>query len=188
MSTDAQFKDFVERQQRSASVDHAPDWTKERDEWLGNLQQLYDRIAEYLDEYIKSGAIKLRESTIELNEENIGVYTAKRLVVVIGAQEILLTPVGTFLIGSRGRVDVEGNTGNSRLVLINKNITHPRQMVRVTVTTIPPGGSLPPPPEPPPSPEKIEWAWKIVSRPPAMQFIELNKETFFEMLMEVSNG
>ena len=41
---------------------------------------------------------------------------------------------------------------------------------------------------PPPSPKDIEWAWKIVSRPPAMQFIELNKETLFEMLMEVSNG
>jgi hypothetical protein len=38
------------------------------------------------------------------------------------------------------------------------------------------------------SPKEIEWAWKIVSRPPAMQFTELNKETLFELLMEVSNG
>jgi hypothetical protein len=188
MSTNAQFKDFVERQQRSASVDKTLDWINERDEWLGYLQQLYDRIAEYLDEYVKSGAIKLRESTIELNEENIGVYTAKRLAIIIGAQEILLTPIGTFLIGSRGRVDVEGSAGNSRLVLIDKNITHPRQMVRVTVTTVRPRDRPTPPPEPPPLPEKIEWAWTIVSRPPAMQFIELSKETFFDMLMEVSNG
>jgi hypothetical protein len=187
MSAGAQFKDFVERQQRPASVADAPDWKKERDDWLGYLQQLYDRIAEYLDEYIKGGSIKLRESTIELNEENIGVYRAKRLSIVIGAQEILLTPIGTLLIGSKGRVDVEGSAGNSRLVLINQNI---RQMFRVTVKSIPPGGSLPPqePQELPPSPKEIEWAWKIVSRPPAMQFIELNKETLFEMLMEVSNG
>ena len=61
-------------------------------------------------------------------------------------------------------------------------------MFRVTVTTIPPGGSPTPSPEPTLSPKEIEWAWKIVSRPPAMQFIELNKETFFELLMEVSNG
>lgn len=188
MSADAQFKDFVKRQQRPASVDDALDWIKERDDWLRFLQQLYESIAEYLDEYIKSGAVKLRDSTIELNEENIGIYNAKRLVIVIGAQEIRLTPVGTLLIGSKGRVDVEGSAGNSRLVLINKDITHPRQMFRITTKIIPPGGSLPEPLEPPPSPKEIEWAWKIVSRPPAMQFIELNKENLFEMLMEVSNG
>ncbi len=187
MSTDTQFKDFVKRQQRSASVDTAINWTKERDEWLAHLQKLYDCIGEYLDEYIKSGAIELHESTIELNEESIGAYTAKRLTIVIGPQKILLTPIGTLLIGSKGRVDVEGSAGNSRLVLINKNITHPSQMIRVTVRIIQPGGSPTPPPAPPP-PEKIEWAWKIVSRPPAMQFIDLNKETFFQMLMEVSNG
>jgi hypothetical protein len=65
-------------------------------------------------------------------------------------------------------------------------------MFRVTVTTMtisPEGRSTPPLPlEPPPSIKKIEWAWKIVSRPPTMQFIELNRETFYEMLMEVSNG
>ena len=186
MSADTHFKEFVNRQQRRASVDKAVDWKKERDDWLGYLQQLYVRIAEYLDEYIKSGAIKLRASTIPLNKENIGVYEAKRLAIVIGGQEITLTPVGTLLIGSKGRVDVEGSAGNSRLVLINRNITHPRQMIRVNVATMSPGA--PPLAETLPAPKKIDWEWKIVSRPPAMQFIELNKETLFEMLMEVSNG
>ncbi len=186
MSADTLFEDFVKRQQQPRSDDEAIDWNKERDEWLDYLQQLYSCIAEYLDEYIKGGTIKLRDSMIELNEENIGVYKAKRLVVAIGAQEIIFTPVGTLLIGSKGRVDVEGSAGNSRLVLIDKNLTHPRQMFRVTVTTIPPGGR--PMPQPTPSPKDTEWAWKIVSRPPAMQFTELNKETLFELLMEVSNG
>ncbi len=188
MSTDAQFKAFVEQQRRSISVDKAIDWARERAEWLDYLQQLYSRVAEYLREYTESGTITLRTSEIELNEENIGVYKATRLAIIIGAQEILLTPIGTLLIGSKGRVDVEGSAGNSRLVLIDKKITHPRQMFRTTVTVIPPGGSPQPSPAPQPSPEKIEWAWKIVSRPPAMQFIDLNKDTFFEMLMEVSNG
>jgi hypothetical protein len=220
MNADAQFKDFVARQQRPASADNAPDWDRERDEWLSYLQQLYDLIAEYLDEYIKSGAIELRRSPIELNEENIGVYEAQRLTIVIGKQEILLTPIGTRLIESKGRVDVEGSAAKSRLVLVDKEITDARRMVRVTLTTIqtvspstfslpltigeigperPPSGPRDGPEvprltigevglEPPPSTEKIEWAWKIVTRPPNMQFIELNRETFFEMLMEVSNG
>lgn len=188
MSANTQFKDFVERQQRVADVDNAIDWIKEREDWLLYLQELYDNIAKYLDEYVKSGGIRLINSKIELNEENIGVYSANRLAIVIGGQEIILTPVGTLLIGSKGRVDVEGSAGNSRLVLIDKDITDPRQMFRVTVTTKPPGGSPLLPLDPPHSSKKIEWAWKIVSRPPAMQFIELNKETFFEMLLELSKG
>ncbi len=188
MSTGAQFKDFVERQQRSASVASAVDWAKQRDEWLESLQQLYSRIAEYLDEYIKSGAITLRRSTIDLNEEDIGAYQAERLTIAIGAQEIVLTPRGTLHIGSKGRVDVEGSAGNSRLVLVNKNITDPRQMVHVTTTTVRPGGKPTPSRAPPALPEKIDWVWKVVSRPPIMQFLELNRDTFLEMLLEVSNG
>ncbi len=188
MSADTLFKDFVQRQQQPRSGDEAIDWSKERDEWLDHLQQLYARIAEYLDEYIKGGTIKLRDSLIELNEENIGTYKAKRLVVAIGAQEIVFTPVGTRLIGSKGRVDVEGSAGKSRLVLIDKDVTDPRHTIRVTVTAIPRGGSPKPLQAAAPPPKEIEWAWKIVSRPPAMQFIDLNKETLFEMLIEVSNG
>ena len=179
MSADTLFKDFVQRQQQPRSGDEAIDWTKERDRWLGCLHQLYARIAEYLDEYIKGGTIKLRNSTIELNEENIGTYNAKRLVIAIGAQEIVFTPVGTRLIGSKGRVDVEGSAGNSRLVLIDKNLTYSRQTVRVSASAFPPGGNPMRPPEPAPSPKEIEWVWKIVSRPPAMHFIELNKENSF---------
>lgn len=188
MIADAQFKDFVARQQRHAYADEAVDWHKERDEWLDYLGQLYMLIAEYLSEYIASGSIKLRETEIELNEENIGVYNARRMAIIIGSQEVRLTPIGTLLIGSKGRVDVEGSAGGSRLVLIDKIISHPRQMFRATVRTILPESSPPPLTEPPPYADMIEWTWKIASRPPAMQFVELNKESLFEMLMEVSNG
>jgi hypothetical protein len=188
MSTDTQFKDFVQRQRQPASED-VMDWKKERDEWLGYLERLYNLVSEYLHEYIYSNAIQVRESNIELNEENIGTYTAKRLTIVIGAQEITLTPVGTLLIGTKGRVDVKGSAGSSRLVLINKGITQPEQMIRITSTIVRRGKiSSPPPALPKTLPEKIEWTWRIVSRPPTMQFIDLNKETFYQMLMEVSNG
>jgi hypothetical protein len=188
MSTDTQFKDFVQRQRQSASED-VMDWKKEKDEWLDYLGLLYNLVSEYLKEYIDNNAIQVRESSIELNEENIGTYTAKRLTIVIGAQEITLTPVGTLLIGTKGRVDVKGSAGSSRLVLINKGITQPEQMMRITSTVVRSGKiSSRPLTLPTTLPEKTEWTWRIVSRPPTMQFIDLNKETFYQMLMEVSNG
>jgi hypothetical protein len=39
-----------------------------------------------------------------------------------------------------------------------------------------------------PVPQHIEWAWKIVSRPPTLSFIELNKESFLQLMLEVSNA
>lgn len=187
MNADAQFKDFVARQQRPDPAGNTLDWKRERDEWLTYLEQLYDYVAQYLHEYITTGEISLHESAVKLNEENIGLYDAKRLTIVIGIQEIALSPIGTLLIGSKGRVDVEGSAGTSRLVLVDKDIIDPRSMIRVTVPVAPYEGP-PLPPAEPPAREKVEWAWKIVSRPPAIQFIDLNKDTLFRMLMEVSNG
>lgn len=190
MSAASLFEDFVERQRRSVSEAAAMDWEKVRDDWLGHLESLYDLISDYLKDYVDRNAIELRHSTVELNEENIGVYTAKRLTILIGAQQIVLTPIGTLLIGAKGRVDVEGSGGTSRLVLVSKGMADPGQAFRVTVTTAP-RGMHPAPSEAkhlPPSSDPIEWAWKIVSRPPALQFVDLNEETLFEMLMEVSGG
>ena len=74
---------------------------------------------------------------MELNEENIGTYTATRLKVVIGDEDITLTPIGTLLIGAKGRVDVEGSARTSRLILIDKNATDASSMFRVKVTAMP---------------------------------------------------
>ena len=181
MSADIQFSEFVKRQQRQVAVDNAIDWNKQRDEWLDYLQQLYNNIKEYLASYIDGGEITLRESTTEINEENIGVYSAKKLTILIGVQEITLTPIGTLMIGSKGRVDVEGSAGKSRLVLIDKDVTDARSMFSVSVRVINPDD--PPEPSEPRPPKRIEWAWKIVSSPPSLKFVELYKDSFFVMLM-----
>ncbi len=36
--------------------------------------------------------------------------------------------------------------------------------------------------------QNSDLVWKIATRPPVINFIDLTKETLFEMLMEVSNG
>ena len=95
------------------------------------------------------------------------------------------TPIGTMLIGTKGRVDVQGPSGSTRLNLVNKQVTAARQLVQVTVMR--PGD----PPPAPPSPEavkQIEWAWKLSTPPPEMKFIELTRETFLDMILAVANA
>jgi hypothetical protein len=102
------FDDFVKRQQPTAAETKPIDWAKQRDEWLQHLRQLYDQIETFLAEYLESGEIKRDYRDITLNEENIGSYKARQMVLNIGRQEITLTPIGTLLIGAKGRVDVVG--------------------------------------------------------------------------------
>ena len=181
------FDSFVQRQQEiSVAAKNEPpfDPKKELADWIAHLNALYSNVRIYLADYLSDGSISLTTENKALTEEFSGPYIAPKMVIHIGLQDIKLDPIGTMLIGSKGRVDVIGKAGTSRLTLIDKNLTSFRQMV--TVTVIDP--AKPPPPKTTVSRQEIEWVWKIISRPPADGFIELNKESFLQMLLEVSNG
>lgn len=180
-STD--FDRFVERQQRQAAKVAAIDWEEERDQWLGRLDELYAKVRSYLGKYLRSGQIIVEETGRILTEENIGSYEAPQMTLRIGGQEVRLVPVGTLLIGAKGRVDVVGPAGQAPMLLVDKRAASPRSLIHVTVGQ--PGGE--------PLTEKVEtgkveWEWKIVTRPPERRFVEITKESLFQLIMEVSNG
>jgi hypothetical protein len=172
------FDEFVKRQQQEPV-----DWAKQREEWLEKLDVLYRMIEQSLNKYIDAGEIKCEYSNIELNEEDIGTYTARKMRITIGRRVVTLTPVGTMLIGAKGRVDVVGPAGQTRFMLLNSKASRPSDMISVRVSV-----GKPPPSSPPSKPQEITWVWKIATNPPIVQFIELTKETLFQALMEVANG
>jgi hypothetical protein len=188
MTDETKFKDFVLRQQRSAPTEETIDWEKQKTEWQTYLQQLYDKIGEYLLDYIKEGTIRLSWSKEEINEEYIGTYHVDRLTIHIGLQEINLKPIGTNLIGSKGRVDIVGSSGSSRLVLIDKDISNARSMFRISVRIVGEGETPASEEEAQSVQKQIEWTWKIVSAPPDVSFFELTRESFLSLLLEVSGG
>jgi hypothetical protein len=175
------FGDFVKRQQ--TATQHEPvDWTRERDNWLVHLKELYDQTESFLAEYIEAGEIKINYRDIPLNEESIGAYSAPEMIVQIGRQQITLTPVGTLLVGAKGRVDVLGPAGRTRFVLVNSEASGP--VIKVTVSI----GGKPESSTPEVTPKEIKWAWKIATSPPTIRYIELTQESLFQALMEVANG
>ena len=174
------FDDFVKRQQPLSEAERV-DWNKRRDEWLANLNALYSKIEAFLKEYVDNGSISLDYKEHRIIEENIGAYESRMMIIRIGRREITLRPIGTFLIGSKGRVDVEGSAGRAKLALVDKDAASMRSAMRI----IGPGEPRPPTEE---TPKHIEWTWKIVTSPPAVALLELNKDLFFQVLMEVSNA
>ncbi len=176
------FDAFVKRQQPSAAETKPVDWARKRDEWLQQLKELYEQIESFLTEYIERGEIRRAYRDIALNEEYIGSYDARQMILNIGRQEITLTPIGTLLVGAKGRVDVAGPAGRTRLVLVESDASAP--LIRVSVSV----GTGPTPPEPESTSKAIKWKWKIVTSPPAIRYIELTRDSLFQVLMEVTNG
>jgi hypothetical protein len=178
------FDEFVRRQQGAASVADAEiNWEKQRDEWLEYLNLLYKRVEAFLTTYTSSGQIVLEYRNVKLNEENIGSYTARKMVLRIGRQEVSLVPVGTLLIGCKGRVDIVGPAGKARVLLVDSEAPGLAALVHVSVGT---GGKVPVFAEP--ASRTIKWAWRIVTRPPERRFVEITQERLFDLIMEVANG
>jgi len=174
----ADFGAFVKRQQTAAGDGERVDWAKERDDWLDHLKELYDKTESFLAEYIRTGEIKLSYRDIPLNEENIGSYSAPQMILKIGRQEITMTPVGTLFFNMKGRVDVVGPAGQTRLVLVDSEASGPPRKVTVSIGK----------PKVEAAPKEIKWAWKIATSPPTIQYIELAQDSLFQALMEVANG
>jgi hypothetical protein len=178
------FDEFVRSQQGGASVADVDYWERQRDEWLAHLDRLYLKIESFLKKYVSSGQIRYEYRPIDLNEENIGSYAAKQMVLRIGRQEVDLVPIGTLLIGSKGRVDVRGPAGRAQILLVNSKVSDPRSLIQVKFSV---GGKLLQPPSSKRA-EEIQWEWKIVTRPPERRFIEITQNSFFDLIMEVANG
>lgn len=178
-----EFDQFVKRQQKAAAEVASVDWDSQRKEWLDYLDKLYQKIESLLRKYVSSGEIQLGYNPVELNEENIGSYAVKQMVLKIGPKSVVLEPIGTLFLGSKGRVDVVGPAGKAQLLLVDSKRSGPTPLVHVSIGV---GGRLPVVPSE--SPRKIKWEWRIVTRPPERRFIEITQQSLFQLIMEVANG
>ncbi len=175
------FDEFVRREREAAA--ETVDWDDERKEWLDYLDKLYKKVESLLDKYLSSGQIQRERRPVNLNEEHIGTYVADQLVLKIGPKNVVFEPIGTLLVGSKGRVDLVGPAGKAQLLLVDSKASGPASLIHVTVGV----GKKPPAPPPKPTRE-IKWEWKIVTRPPERRFIEITQQTLFQLIMEVANG
>jgi hypothetical protein len=178
-----EFAEFISRQRPPVvKEEKAIDWNTEKAEWLKHLSDLYRMIESFLKDYIDSGNIVLEYSNIEITEDNIGRYTVKAMKLSFGTNNITFTPIGTLLIGTKGRVDMAGPKGTVRLLLADKDSTRLRITVTVRDTNMPAVEEVPKP---------INWEWKIaIMNAPkrGVSYQKLTQETFLNAIMELSNG
>lgn len=176
------FDAFVKRQQLAGVAPLEFDPQQRLREWLGYLDVLYTQIDGYLQTYIERDAVKIARSQVTLNEEFIGVYQASTATLTIGCSIVTFTPIGTFVIGGKGRVDVHGPMGKARLALVDKKVNDVRDYIDVMSSTRRAAGSSFDPRASRLDREPIEWVWKISTPAPETEFIALAQDEFFEMI------
>lgn len=156
-----QFDDFVNQQVSDASETNI-DWQKEFEEWKSYLAELYDLVSKFIEKYVTERKMQITREKARISEEHVGPYDVDSLIIRIARNRIKLLPIGTIIIGAKGRVDMIGPKGKIRFVLVDKNSSAPQITVRVSVN-----GKAPLPEET--KPTKIEWRWKISTPPPAIK-------------------
>jgi hypothetical protein len=68
------------------------------------------------------GLVKIsNEKSINITEEYIGHYNTNRLDIYLGNDIVTLTPKGTLIMGSVGRIDMSGSKGEVMLIEPNWN-------------------------------------------------------------------
>jgi len=176
-------KDFENllKKHESKSEEKEIDWQSQKTEWLGFIEQFYDSIERWLSPYKDEGKVSYTYKDLQLSEEYIGTYSVKVMIADFAGQKLTLEPIGTLLIGTKGRIDMEGAKGRVQFILADKNSNGMKVSVSISID-----GEKPKEKEPQKEPE---WTWKIVLRESRkVSFVEFNEENFYDALMEVVNG
>jgi hypothetical protein len=167
------FMEFVHAQTAMAEEDtqEAMSVEREKTRWLDHLEVLRKFVDGALAAYAEAG-IKMSTKMVTVTEEQTGPYKAPQVEITVGPAVVKLKPIGTFLIGAFGRVDMEGSRGVVRLILVPAKAQSP--LFGFNTDPVPPSES--------------ELVWKIMPPPPSGGYVELTKEVFLEMLMKVVRG
>lgn len=114
------FTQFLRSKQNEEQAESA-NLEKRKSEWLRSLDKLFMQIKAWLSEPVAQNLIALKEETIELDEYKLGSYEVPRLVLQVGHNVVYIEPVGTVIVGAKGRVDVKTGGASFKLILTNEN-------------------------------------------------------------------
>lgn len=174
------FEDLLNKHEADL-VDNKIDWAKQKTEWLDFIKIFYDSVESWLTPYKHQGKLSYYYNETQITEEYIGTYDVKVMFIDFAGQRLTLQPLGTLLIGTKGRIDMDGPRGTIQFILADKDSTGMKFHVSISVN----GKET----EKPKEHKDPDWVWKIVLREPRkIAYKAFTENNFFDALMEVVNG
>ncbi len=173
-------QDFENLLNKHQQEDIKVDWAAQKTEWLNFIVQFYKSVEAWLKPYADQNKLSYKFNEVSFVEENIGSYAANTMNINFAGQQVTIKPIGTLLIGTKGRIDMEGPRGRVQFVLADRESKGAKITVTVSIDGKPPAPKV--------ETRVPDWTWKIVRRESTRiaydDFIENN---FFNALMEIVN-
>jgi hypothetical protein len=179
------FDEYIDTIQKTTSDEDF--YKKELDEWKQYLGILYNKIThDWLKDYITKDIVRVTFKDKRIYEEFSGEYEVPALYLSFSGKTISFDPIGTMLIGGKGRVDVSGKNGKVSFILVDKNLTGPNIQVKIFTSDkerkeyekMKKAVQL----------AEIEWEWKVLLNKNQMYYVELDEETFFDIILGLIDG
>ena len=92
----------LEKLKQESTVDR----TAVIEEWLRAIDGLLARFTKVLEPYVRDGLVVVHTGVEMLREDALGDYGVRSMSFEIGPRKIFLTPVGRYIVGAQGRVDL----------------------------------------------------------------------------------
>jgi len=101
----SEFVDFLKKK-KDENLQEEVNWMQIKNEWQQQLKLFMNQIEGWLHSVQKDKLIEIKEKTVTLQEENLGLYDAPSLELAIDKEIIKVQPIGRLIIGAKGRVDI----------------------------------------------------------------------------------
>jgi hypothetical protein len=162
-------EDFFERKKVEYEKETKQvDWEGRKTEWMEAVNTLYLKILEWLAPFQEQGHLSVDYSPLILEEEYLGRYEIKKMILKFYDQQVIFEPIGSVIIGAFGRVDMIGKNGSVKILYFSSGGP------KITVSSPQNGTSFS---------EPQEKVWKIKTEPPNVQYIDLNDESFSDAFL-----
>ena len=91
------------------------DWAAKRDAWIEAVKNLYHTI---LNEYLGAAKsdVEVTHQEVTAMEQYVGEYRIPQLVLKVGDEQVFFSPVGINVVGSQGRIDIQGDRGTATII------------------------------------------------------------------------
>lgn len=181
-------KNIIENKKKEAEAEDIFDPQEQINEYVHLTSDLYAKVKNAIKELLDDELVSLNYVPISICEESLGSYNVESLQILFANEKVIFNPVGTMLIGSKGRVDMFGPKGIEKFTLIRKGVTSPSQLIKSTVSLGDEGKS-----EGSNKKNKkltlADWEWKILPNGKLWtKFEEVTDESITRAIMRVING
>lgn len=178
------FEEYLKSQENNQ--EETIDWEVEKEKWIEDIENFSKQVKKYFEKYKDN--VVIDEQLLSMNEQFIGSYESKRIIVKFSNDTVTFTPVGRNVIGAKGRIDMEGKAGKVKFVLVKESMKEPQILMKVFYDENKLTEHIDEQKQNNKKRKEEKDVWKISTPPPKVKYLELNEDSFFDALMEVING